>query len=476
MHLPLLHRRVLEFTRKHELLRPGDVVVVGVSGGPDSVALVHMLKAMSDRGGPPSEVVVGHLHHGLRGEEADRDAAFVRDLARSLGLRLVSDRRDVHKEAAEMGRSVEDAARRARYAFLENAAHKADARAVAVGHHLDDQAETVLQRLLSGCSVLGLAAMQPKRRLSRDSPIVLVRPLLSVRRTEILAYLTQCNIPYRTDRTNEDVAFQRNRIRHEVLPLIRECVNPAVDEALASLAVSAQEVSRFLEEKAWEIIQSGPLDVEKFASAPPALRMHMLCELIRSQGYDVPRLARRHIEDVAAMCTRAREGAGVCLPGGVRIEAKSGRLRAVLECARSPVEKLCVELRVPGSTHAGDLVFEAEMLSADISCIVPTGAKSSRWVEVVDADKVALPLRVRQRRPGDRFWPLGARGESKLKDFFVNAKVPVELRDSIPIVVAEDRPIWVVGYRIDQRVSLDEHTKRAIRLECRRAGNVERPE
>jgi tRNA(Ile)-lysidine synthase len=242
-----LSARVADFVARHKLLPRGAVVVVGVSGGADSIALLHGLRALGRDHDHPLRLHVAHLHHGIRGADADADAAFVESLAADLGLPCIRDHVDIPKLHAREPGSREELARRERYRFFERAAARCGADHIAVGHHADDQAETVLHRIVRGTGLRGLAGMAPVRTLRGVEGCRLVRPLLCVTRKEILAYLESGGMAYRTDATNADRDLTRNRIRGELLPELARDYNPRVRAALVRLAEQAGGAYAFID-------------------------------------------------------------------------------------------------------------------------------------------------------------------------------------------------------------------------------------
>jgi len=488
-----LVRAVGERAVSTELLRPGDRVLAAVSGGPDSLALLHILWSLKGELG--LDLVVASLDHGLRGAAGQADVTFVGETAHRLGLPFRSGR--VEPAAVVDGASLEEAARRARYEFLGRLARDwgpgpAGPVRVATGHTADDQAETVIMRIIEGTGPRGLAGMPALRQ---EDGWVLIRPLLRTRRAEIEAYCRRWALEPRTDETNRDERFRRNFIRARVMPLLREG-NPRVEEALTRLSDLAREETNAFEAALAEALSSLDLTVgpwagdaraephpaeSPFAGLPPAggpvvsldreafrrladvlqrrLVRQVLAqiageEVLRDVGFDGAAQAAR------AAATGLRVGGRVYLPGKVVMEAGYRRIFFAATGpptgapeGEPPAAPVPAELRVPGSTVVDGLGWAFTATRALAAVFAAAGPPPVRALTVdLDPEAVQLPLSIRTRRPGDAFRPVGQGGGKKLKDFFIGVKLPRAERDRWPLLVdAEDRIVWVVGFRADER-------------------------
>ena len=468
--------------RRHGLARPGERVLVGLSGGADSVALLHLLRAL-EQDGLLTVAGAAHLNHQLRGAEADADEAFCAALARRLGVSFRSERADLPARARAEKRSIEDTARAVRYEFLARAADELGADAVAVAHTRDDQAETFLLRLLRGSGTRGLAAIYP--RAGR-----VIRPLLDAGRAELRAYLVSIGETFREDASNADVRIPRNRIRHELIPYLALHVSPGVTDVLARDAALARQDEEFLRDEAINlaagiVLTDGAvrIDVAGLAGAPRALSSRVVhAALQRLAGSRS--ISFHHVEQVFALADAAGEGGAVSLPGQYAVRAGGaivlrpgrGRGRAGELVHRSPKgeggNSFAFVLSIPGEVELRPqrLRIGAEAASA------PGGGieRQSQWVgrghDVgVAAGAVILPLAVRNRRPGDRFRPLGAPGGRKLQDFLVDRKVARDERDSLPLVVdGRDRIVWVVGQAVAEDFRVTDPSQGVLLLKVRR--------
>lgn len=461
--------RVRRTLRKHALAERGSRVIVAVSGGPDSVALVHVLNSLADTG-EIALVGLAHFNHRLR-DAAGRDEAFCRDLAARLALPIEIGSADVRAIAAAERASIEDAARDARYAFLEGAADRLRADRIGVGHTRDDQAETFLLRVLRGAGPRGLASIYP--RVGR-----IIRPLIDTTRADVLEYLAARGLAYCEDETNRDLTNPRNRIRHELIPYLRQHLSPDVVSVLAREAAIARDDAEWLEQEAIEAERSCvPSDSGTLGLDAPALRLlhpSVARGVIRRAlvGSGPGRFV--NFEHVDAVLDLVRHGArgGVDLPGQ-RVERRDDRVVFTPVARRSaqpaPVSGLARPLPVPGEVELTGLGW-AISTARGVADQAVLDAVTARGLEVAMlAGAVEEPLGVRTRRPGDLLRPLGLGGRKKLQDVFVDKKVDRAERDTVPLVVdARDRIVWVVGLTLDEAVRVPAPGQAVIFLKAKR--------
>lgn len=427
--------RVQATIAAHGMIAPGERVLVAVSGGPDSVALLDVLVDLGHA------VEVAHLDHRARGVAGAADAEFVGTLAGALGVPYHRGAHPVAEEAAQLGKSFEEHARDARYAFLTRTAAARGCAVIATGHHLGDVAETVLLRLARGASPGGLGGIPPVRMVDG---VRVARPLIDCARAWILAWLEEGGLAYREDETNADTRHLRNRIRHDLLPRLRAEYNPKIDAALLRLAEAARVENDYLHrlaEKAYPRVVdgAGAVDREGFRGLHEALRRRVIQRLAWGLGVDCP-YAR--VVEAAAFVAEAPTGQHFDLGGGVAIYA--GRTRAEPVRDRPAADPAETPLAVPGSTIAFGLRFEARLLDAPPEA--PLDQYCGPLRQVFDARALGVAPVVRHRRDGDRFAPLGLGGAKKLQDYFVDAAVPAPARDAVPLVVAGDTIAWIVGH------------------------------
>jgi len=468
-----------EAIQTEDLLPPEARLVVGVSGGADSVALLHALHELARSHDFGWKIHVGHLHHGIRGSRADEDARFVEDLAGSLDLPVTVERVDVPALAKARHQSLEEAGREARYRFLERLCLRTDSKFIVLGHHADDNAETVLHRILRGTGIRGLAGIVPSRPLSPDSEILVVRPLLRFRREQIRKFLRSRGLQWREDHTNTQTSLTRNRLRHEVMPLIQARINTRSTEALLRLAQQARSVEAYLRETAQRTLETliiTKTDQQLVLNLPALLKRSRViqAELIRqallSLRVGEQQIDHGHITSVLHLAEQAGSNKRIHLPGRITVARRYDKLVLSLPSKEAPPEQLGdIAVRVPGRTilTGRGMVLETQILAFEPDLLERVKQKNDPWTELIDYDRVKGPLVVRSRRPGDRFWPLGGPGSKKLSDFFIEKKIDSAERDRIALLCDQRGPIWVLGLRIDERVRLHDQTRRVLQLLAR---------
>jgi tRNA(Ile)-lysidine synthase len=440
---------VTETLRQRVLLPRGSRVLAAVSGGSDSVALAWVLKDLHDRGALVFSAI-GHVHHQLRGREADADEAFCRDLALRIGVPFFSGRVDVTAAAQDGGGSVESVARRLRYGWLESAAETAGATHIATGHTLDDQAETILMRVLRGASGRGLSGIRATRG-------IVIRPLIDCRRADLRAMLAEIGETFRDDETNADLTIARNRIRHELLPVI-EKIAPGGLDALARTAELAADDENYLSRTAIEAARSvvlsdeGDLSAHALSALAPAIARRVVRSAIERAAPDrAGHITAAHVDAVRTLAAKAAPGhldlAGV----SVETDGTVVRFQSTNGPAPGPVE-FEYALPYPGSVTVPEAKFVISTERRDQSHLhgveTDSETKASRATLEVTVDAAALkwPLSIRNRRPGDRIKPTGGLGRKKLQDLLVDMKMPRADRDRVAVVVdAGGQLVWVVG-------------------------------
>ncbi len=469
--------------------------MVGVSGGPDSLCLLHLLLRLREE--YDLYLHVAHLHHGARGEDADADAAFVADLAQTWGLPATVERVDVPAVARAQKLAFEEAARRVRYGFLAHVADRVGAAKVAVGHNADDQAETVLMHFLRGAGLAGLRGMRPAtplseyRLLERDSPFplpavlpIVIRPLLATPRERIEAYCAEHGLQPRFDRSNLNTTYFRNRLRHELLPLL-ETYNPNIRRRLlhtAEVVAADYELLTQLRDRAWrEVVRKETqeaifLDRAAWIAQPLSLRR----ALVREAAYRLRPFLRDvdfvHVENAVRVAAEGETGARATLPGGLSLLVAYDTLIVADASYWPPPEGpslppgTTLPVAVPGETPLPDGVWRLEVTFPDEWPPEAVEANPDRWTAWMDAAALRPPVVLRTRRPGDRFRPHGLGGHAPpLSEWMVNAKIPRARRDTLPLLVAGDGEIlWVCGWRVSETALVRPSTRRVARLQFRR--------
>jgi tRNA(Ile)-lysidine synthase len=473
------------------LLDQNERVVVAVSGGPDSVALLHLLHGLNQQEGWSLQLHVAHLNHRLRGADADADAAFVEALARRLGWPCTVAAEDIAALAKERGESVEQAGRECRFELFERVCLMAGARTVALAHHADDNVETVLHRIFRGTGMRGLGGIRSSRAIRPGSDIRILRPLLPFRRAQIEAYLRKRGLESRVDASNHSPEFTRNRIRSMILPLLREKFNPHVDEALLRLAEQARGADAYLNETSERVFESLvvahdsaqlTLQADLLTRKPRVMRTQVIRHALLRLGMGEQELTYGHLEAIVNLAAGREGNKTLNLPGGFRVSRRYARLVFETESAR-PVDAATEPMRVSlsGTTPLPTFSLEitAELIDADEEIITghlhrQSGRGQAHYEEWLDAGAVHPPLVARARQPGDRFLPLGMTGMKKLSDFFIDEKIDPALRGRALVLCDQLGPIWLVPFRIDDRVRLHRGTERILRLRARPMDGRER--
>ncbi len=460
-----LAARTLATIRRRALAPAGAHVVAAVSGGPDSVALALILAELA-RAAHLSLAGLAHFNHGLRGGESDADERFVAELASHIGVRVVSGRGQVATVAANPGRSLEEAAREARYAFLDEARVALGAALVAVGHTRDDQAETVLLRLVRGAGPGGMRAIHPRRD-------TVIRPLIDLRREELRTYLDAFGQRWRTDTSNDDVSRRRNRIRHQVLPALVDAEGPGVIDVLAraaDLAASDEEVLAQLAGDAWVhvVIDPGPplrLNPAALVGQPHAVACRLLRQAVARVSGRTPPFAQ--VTSAVRWLARGKPGQ-LTLSGAV---AELSGTPGVLSIRGSSPDALPLDsTEFSGWHHSLPVPGEVELpeaggrLRARLDGEGAVELASTTTARVARA-AVGDALVVRAWQPGDRVRPAGDFGRKKVQDLFVDRKVPRHDRHRVPIVAAPDgRIVWVTGHAVGRDFRATSATKSVVVL------------
>ena len=466
-----LVQRVAASLAQHRLLE-GNPLVVGVSGGPDSVCLLHILATLQ---GPLAlKLHAAHLDHQLRGAESEEDAAYVAALCQQLAVPLTSERGDVAGYRARRRLSLEEAARHVRYGFFAAVAASVQAQAVLLGHTAGDQVETILMHILRGSGLAGLRGMEPVSRWHGPGrpTLVIVRPLLQTRRRETQAYCAEKGLDPRSDSSNRSMEPLRNRVRQELLPLLHR-LNPGVDRALLRLGASSGQAVELLDAetgKVWRRLarrKAGALhlDRSRLAALPPALLAHALRKAVLEVRGDLHGIRSLHIQQMLSIAL-GPAGRSVDLPSGLTFSSGYASCRLGSRDGDSPpLPPLEGEarLRVPGTTELPGWRVRARLLSVE-SLPLP----SKPHVAFMDVAVAGRELWVRGRRPGDRVRPLGMKLPKKLQDFLVDTKVPRAWRDRVPLLCNSQQILWVVGYRIGEEARVRPDSEGVLRLEFSR--------
>lgn len=434
--------RVEQTIRRQRLFSPGDTLIVAFSGGADSLALLDLLSRLPDRN---LHLIAAHLNHCLRGIESDADEEFCRGMASRYAIPFESGRIDVRGMASDLRLNLEDAGRQARMEFLDEVRRKYGAAAVVLAHHADDQAETVLMRLLRGSGMTGLSGMA--YRNARGN----VRPLLEISRFEIEQYLRARGLEWREDASNSDTIYLRNRIRHQLLPLLEE-YNPAIRSSLAKTASIIGGDEALLNELTERAVAGScrmgegrvVCSVRQLCALNSALRRRVLRHAFKRLTGTLERVSRRHIDALCDMIDSARPNSRLPLPQGVRAVREYDRL--LLMHADEDLLDSAFELQI---TEPGCYQLPlGGFMTVDVtgSALFPTDVHTA----CLDPAKTPFPWLVRTCRPGDRITPFGMNGRKKVKDIFIDRKIPLSERARIPLLFCGDDLIWIAGVCVSE--------------------------
>lgn len=454
-----LASKVEKTVLKNRLLAPGQRLLVAVSGGPDSMALLGVLWELHGRW--EWQMAVAHVHHGLRGRDAEEDLVFVQSVAKGLGLEFLF-RRAEPGSLKVPGKSLQESAREARYRFLEEMALEFGAQAIALGHQADDQAETVLAALVRGAGLKGLAAMPYRKGL-------LVRPLLEVGREEILGYLQERGTGFRIDPSNKDSRYLRVRIRQELLPLLKSRFNGGIRDVLCRTARLCALEDQYLGQEAqgiWKALarREGEgicFSLTDFKKLPRALRLRLLRLGYAQIKGNTRGLAMEHVEAMDDMAFQQDGEKWLHLPGGMRFGVSGGDI-LIVRAAELERGSFSYGVTVPGQTWVPEsgLIIRWNVVEAKDK--PPQGSQKEIFM---DMDNIQEPMVLRSPAPGDRLRPKGLGGSKKVQDLLVDAHVPRRQRWRVPVLADEKGVVWVVGHRLDQRVSPGPNTRRLLRAE-----------
>ncbi|MBI2842455.1 MAG: tRNA lysidine(34) synthetase TilS [Armatimonadetes bacterium] len=445
---------------RYRMIGRGETVVVAVSGGADSVALLHALWSLRQDFG--IDLVAAHLNHGIRGEEADADAAFVQELASGFGVPSVVEKVDLPRIRRQLRMGMEEAARKVRYEFLERVAESAQAARIAVAHTVDDQVETVLLNIIRGTGPDGLAGMPAARGK-------IVRPLIELFRSDVESYLKENDIAWRVDVTNLELDYTRNRVRLRLIPMLEKTFNPRVKDAVLSLSKLARDEAEVVREEAFRTFDDAArevgdeavvFDAERFGALPQAIKRRCLMLAIERVKGDLRDVEYEQVERVIDSLDRG-EDFTLTLPSGRVYAALSAGLFRIF--AKVQVQKIDLLRRMesPGRTEVPelDIAIEARF-------VPPETRPTSETQAVIDLSRISGDLFVKTWRAGDEIVPLGMAGHKKLQDLFTDRKIPRFERQRIPLVIDSEKIVWVVGVIISDTVKVTDKTNMALWMEA----------
>lgn len=461
-----LFKKVLQTIKEHSLLQKGDRLLLGVSGGPDSVFLLHLLNQL--RSQFQLKIIVLHINHQLRSRASLRDEDFVKKIASDLNLPFLAKRIDVLAYQKKNKLSLEEAGRNLRHQVFAEVCRTQKIKKVVLAHTASDQVETILMNLCRGTSWKGLSGMAYKQKFKIEegdkiTEFYVIRPLLDCFKEEILADLKNRGIEYRIDQSNRHLNFTRNFFRHRIIPYF-EKINPAFKTNLLRQAkevallkeVVKKELTRLICNAARYIEGRVELNLLKWQKLNSFYRHEVIWFLI-AKFFSTKDLSRVHLEEVVSLLEKGKVGRFKILPNNLAVYKDYDKIiispLALLK--RGPIKPSL--LRIPGLTPI------PELKASFRTKVVKRPSHTTTYQIMVDKDKVNLPLLIRSRRKGDYFYPCGGVGRKKLQDFFVDQKISRILREEIPLLVdSNDQIVWVTGWRQDRRFMIDEKTKNIL--------------
>jgi len=471
--------KIADFAGANGLFDSAAKVLLAVSGGADSTALMYTMSALKNRGVFAAEMLCAHINHQLRGAEADKDEDFVITEAAKLKPTVITRRVNVRDFARRNKLSIETAARKLRIEILLDIARDNNCDCVVTAHQKKDNAETILQRLIRGTGFRGLGGIWPKRVFGE---VNFVRPLLCVRRDEIIEYLEKRNLKWRIDHTNIDCSYRRNFIRHRLIPALQQQCGGSLVEQLFDLSCSARRFYSLVCENAdnvWPELAEVKNDIvslnlKSFLAQPLPVKVELIRRSLIKAGCGEANLTQRHYEKILQLAKSNVGGRKLELPGGFVVQREYENLIFLMPkenlTADGPISEI-VKLVIPGKTRFGHYLIEATILDAPITNhqLPITNHQlpitNHKLIECFDLAQVNLPLVVRPRRDGDRFIPLGLPGEKKVGKFLTAAKVPQQIRENVLIVSDSEKIIWVWPIRISEQAKISGETRRILQLQ-----------
>ncbi|MEN6320599.1 MAG: tRNA lysidine(34) synthetase TilS [Syntrophaceae bacterium] len=464
----LLIAEVRKTIKKHNMLKKGERIVVAVSGGPDSVALLKVLEVLSHEYG--LTLIAAHLNHGLR-EEADREEKFVRKRCNEMEITCESKKVNINELRKNSGKCIEDISRDIRYEFLDEVAKRQNAQKIALAHHLNDQIETIFMNFIRGSGPDGLKGMVPVR----DS--MYIRPLLGVNRKKILSFLEARKIPFMTDTSNMENIYLRNRIRHLLIPQIKAQYNPHLDINLANMAEIMRLENDYLEkdtDAALSKLVLGSAEDEIKINIPEIMRYHeaiqwrIVKEILQKLSPDQKGIEYDHIKAVVELAYSNRPSGHLNLP--FRIVARREYDSLIVTQERKSLKQTVCEqydylhyiVTIPGIVNIAELGRTMKFDFVDSLVWSDTNMPN---IAYMDYDTIIGPLIIRSIKPGDRIKPLGMKGTKKIKTYFIDEKIPMIKRKMIPLLLDQDSVLWIAGLRMSERVKITKKTIKILRVE-----------
>ena len=459
-----IKKRFLKFIKEKNIVESGDKILVGLSGGPDSVCMLNLLCSIRDE--EKIEVAAAHINHMLRGEEADKDEEYSKRLCESLGVRFFSKRIDINKYALETGKSSELAGREARYDFFNEIINKINFNKIATAHNANDQAETILMRIMRGTGLEGLGGIPVEREGKY------IRPILFMKREEVEQYCKENNLNPHIDATNLERIYSRNKVRLDILPYMKNNFNPNIVETINRMALLLQDDNEFIEgevnkaykdncfEKENGIVISKNLFNIHSAIVTRVIRKALF--IINKSNYD---MEMKNIEDIIEL-SNLGTNKRVDLPKDIYAENVYGDI--IIRKKEYIKNKLSNELILNKEDILhNEVIFDEYIINFDLVNNKDIKQENDELIKKFDYDKIKN-VTIRYRKDGDRITPLGMKGSKKLKDIFIDMKIPKEKRDEIPLIQFNDDISWIVGIKMSDKFKITKETKHILKVSVKR--------
>ncbi len=445
--------------KKFNMINISDTIIVGVSGGADSIALLHILTRLASDFS--FKLAAAHLNHMLRGDDAEKDEEHVTLTCQKWGVTCFTKRADVGALAEKWRISEEEAGRKARYEFFHELMKDIKADKLALAHHRDDKVETIFHNIIRGTGTHGLKGIN----YVRDGFVI--RPLLDATKEEILHYCKEQNLSFRKDLSNNNLSYTRNRLRHGLIPFIQDNFNPNIAKTILRMSEVIGEEDEYLEQYCRELLTAllsfeknkAKVDLDRFNSLHLALKRRLLRMVIMGFMDEFSCIELVHIDNIISMLRNARQEASFRLPGKISVTKRYGYANISADSKEVSIKPFEYALTIPGSVFIHEANVRISAVFKEKSQI-----SSEKNPIHIEADNLDSSLVVRNRKTGDRFKPLGMSSEKKLKEFFIDWKVPREERDLIPLITDSQNVIWVTGYQINEDYKVTDRTIRVLEI------------
>ena len=467
--MPLLDK-VLKTIHENSMFSVNDKVIVAVSGGPDSMCLLHVLNRIKDK--LNIKIIAAHVNHCLRGNESDEDEVYVKEFCSKLNIDFYSTRVDINRFSKEKGLSSEMAGRAARYEFFENIKSKVGAQKIAIAHNANDQAETILMRIMRGTGIAGIVGIKPVR----DK--IFVRPLIKIGREEIESYCKKEHINPRIDNTNLTNIYSRNKVRLELIPYIKRNFNEDIITTLNRLSdtvnvdndyleyISSQKYKLFCDEKKDEIIIHKEAFLEHKAIITRIIRKSICYLLNNTYNFE-----KKHILDIINLQLH-KTGTNLDLPKNIKVYNNYGDISIYFKN-----EKIINKDNNEYELFTGKNIIQSKKIIITIKTLSKNNRvnfKENNFIKYFDYYKIKDKIILRYRKKGDKFIPIGMSGNKKLKDMFIDMKIEKSLRDKIPLICFGSEIAWIVGYRVSDKFKVDENTIKILEIKFESEANNDR--